>query len=151
MKIWIIPQDEFQSLNNLKEVTNPVSFEKGMVPTPDGLFSTEIFGMNTYDRRHTWAYIDLKNHYLTPKAYVTLKALNRNFESVMYGTRKFRIENGVLIPDEDNGGTGIEWLYKNWEKINFQKNDSNKRNSRIDMLNNYDKKTLFITKFGVCS
>lgn len=150
MKIWIIPQDEFQSLNNLKEVTNPVSFEKGMIPTPDGLFSTEIFGMNTYDRKHNWGYIDLKNHYLSPKAYVTLKALNRNFESVIYGTKKFRIENGLLVPDEDNGGTGIEWLYKNWEKVNFQKNNSNKRNSRIDMLNNYDKKTLFITKFAVC-
>ena len=150
MKIWITPQDEFQQLNGLQEVTNPVSFEKGMVPTPDGLFSTEIFGMNTYDRRHTWAYIDLKNHYLTPKAYVTLKALNRNFEAVIYGTRKFRIENGVLEPDEEKGDTGIEWLYKNWNKINFPKNDSNKRNARIDMLNNYKKDELFMTKFGVC-
>jgi hypothetical protein len=149
MKIWLLPQEEFQSLNNLKEVTNPVPFEKGMVPTSDGLFSTEIFGMNTYDRKHNWAYIDLKNHYLTPKVYVTLKALNRNFEAVIYGTKKFRIENGVLVLDEENGGTGIEWLYKNWDKINFQKNDSNKRNSRIDMLNNYKRDEIFITKFGV--
>ena len=150
MKIWIIPQDEFQKLNSLPEVTNPVSFEKGMAPTSDGVFSNEIFGMNTYDRKHKWAYINLKNHYLTPKAYVTLKALNRNFEAVIYGTRKFRIENGILEPDEDNGGTGIEWLYKNWEKINWIKNSSNKRNARIDMLNNYKKDELFMTKFGVC-
>lgn len=150
MKIWLLPQEEFANINNLREVTNPVSFEKGMVPTSDGLFSNEIFGMNTYDRKHTWAYIDLKNHYLTPKAYVTLKALNRNFEAIIYGTKKFRIEMGVLVPDEENGGTGIEWLYKNWEKLNFQKNDSNKRNSRIDMLNNYKKDDIFVTKFAVC-
>jgi hypothetical protein len=106
--------------------------------------------MNTYDRRHTWAYIDLKRHYLTPKAYVTLKALNRNFEAIIYGTKKFRIENGVLVVDEEKGDTGIEWLYKNWEKINFAKNDSNKRNARIDMLKNYKKNELFITKWGVC-
>ncbi len=149
MKIWITPQDKFQQLNGLQEVTNPISFEKGMIPTSDGLFSTEIFGMNTYDRRHTWAYIDLKKHYLTPKAYISLKALNRNFESVIFGTKRFKIENGVLEADE-NGGTGIEWLYKNWEKLNFPKNSSNKRSAHIDMLNNYKKDVLFITKFGVC-
>lgn len=149
MRIWITPQDEFVKLNGLQEVTNPISFERGMIPTNDGLFSTEIFGMNTYDRRHTWAYIDLKNHYLTPKAYVTLKALNANFEAIVFGTKKFKVENGLLVED-DGGDTGLEWLYKNWEKIDFKKNDSNKRNTRIDMLKRYKKDTLFITKFGVC-
>lgn len=153
MQIWLLPQEKFVRINGLKEVTNPVSFEKGMIPTSDGLFSNEIFGMNVYDRKHTWAYINLKNHYLTPKVYVTLKALNRNFEAVIYGTRKFKIEGGVLIPTDDDdkaGGTGIEWLYKNWEKINFPKNDSNKRNARIDMLNNYKKDEMFVTKWAVC-
>lgn len=150
MKIWLTPQEKFAKINYLEEVTNPISFEKGMVPTSDGLFSTEIFGMNTYDRKHNWAFIDLKGHYLTPKVYVTLKALNRNFEAVIYGTKKFSIDAGVLVPDDEKGGTGIEWLYKNWNSINFTKNDSNKRNSRIDMLNNYKRDDIFITKWAVC-
>lgn len=148
MKIWLLDEEKFISINNIPEVTNPVSFEAGMVPTTDGLFSNEIFGMNTSDRRHHWAYIDLHNHFISPKVYITLKALNRNFESIMYGTKKFKIVNGVLETDE-NGGTGIEWLYKNWDKINFQKNDSNKRNSRIDMLNSSKKDTIFFRKFAV--
>jgi hypothetical protein len=119
-----------------------------MIPTEDGLFSNEIFGMNIYDRRHNWAYIDLKRHFITPKAYLTLKALNRNFEAIVFGTKNFVIKDGVLEEDE-KGGSGIEWLYKNWEKINFKKNDSNKRNNRIDMITTSDKDTIFITKWAV--
>lgn len=149
MKIWLLDEEKFIKLNNLKEVSNPISFEKGMVPTEDGLFSNTIFGMNIYDRKHTWAYIDLKGHYMNPKAYITLKTLNRNFESVIYGTKNYTIKDGVLVEDE-NGGTGLEWLYKNWEKINFKKNESGKRNSRIDMLNNHKKDEIFFTKWAVC-
>lgn len=149
MKIWLLDEEKFIKLNNLKEVSNPISFEKGMVPTEDGLFSNIIFGMNIYDRKHTWAYIDLKGHYMNPKAYITLKTLNRNFESVIYGTKNYTIKDGVLEEDE-NGGTGLEWLYKNWEKINFKKNESGKRNSRIDMLNNHKKDEIFFTKWAVC-
>lgn len=149
MKIWLLDEEKFIKLNNLKEVSNPISFEKGMVPTEDGLFSNTIFGMNIYDRKHTWAYIDLKGHYMNPKAYITLKTLNKNFESVIYGTKNYTIKDGVLVEDED-GGTGLEWLYKNWEKINFKKNESGKRNSRIDMLNNHKKDEIFFTKWAVC-
>lgn len=149
MKIWLLDEEKFIKINNLQEVTNPVSFEKGMIPSSDGLFSNEIFGMNIYDRRHTWAYIDLKNHYLNPKIYITLKSLNRAFEAVIYGTKTFKIDKGVLVEDE-SGGTGIEWLYDNWEKISFEKNDSNKRTSRIDMLNNHSKNEIFCTKWVVC-
>ena len=148
MKIWLLDEEKFVTLNNLKEVTNPISFEKGMIPTEDGLFSNSIFGMNVYDRRHNWAYIDLKQHYMNPKAYITLKSLNRAFESVIYGSKKFIIKDGLLIEDE-NGGTGLEWLYKNWEKINFLKNDSSKRTARIDMLNNHKKDEIFFTKWAV--
>lgn len=148
MKIWLLDEEKFVSLNNLKEVTNPISFEKGMIPTEDGLFSNSIFGMNVYDRRHNWAYVDLKQHYMNPKAYITLKSLNRAFESVIYGSKKFIIKDGLLIEDE-NGGTGLEWLYKNWEKINFLKNDSSKRTARIDMLDNHKKDEIFFTKWAV--
>ena len=149
MKIWLLDEEKFIKLNNLKEVTNPVSFEKGMVPTDDGLFSNTIFGMNVYDRKHNWAFIDLKNHYLNPKAYITLKSLNKAFESVVFGSKTYSIDNGVLVEDE-KGGTGLEWLYKNWDKIKFEKNQSNKRTSRIDMITNHTRDEIFFTKWAVC-
>lgn len=149
MKIWLLDEEKFVNINNLKEVTNPVSFEKGMVPTEDGLFSNTIFGMNVYDRKHNWAYIDLKGHYLNPKAYITLKSLNRAFEYVVYGTKNYSIKEGLLVEDE-NGGTGLEWLYKNWDRIDFKKNDSNVRSARIDMIKNHKKDEIFVTKWAVC-
>ena len=148
MRVWLRDMERFVALNGLKEVTNSVSFERGMIPTSDGLFSTEIFGMSVTDRKSTYAYIDLKKHFLNPKAYITLKALNRNFEHLIYGTKNFRIEDGVLVVDP-NGDTGIDFLYKNWDKINFKKNDSNKRNVRITMLENNKKNVIFLSKWVV--
>lgn len=148
MRVWLLDVDRFVSINGLDPVTNPVSFERGMIPTSDGLFSTELFGMSVTDRKNTYAYIDLKKRFLNPKVYQTLKALNRNFEYLIYGTKNFRIENGELIVDED-GDTGIDFLYKNWEKLDFKKNASNRRNVRIDMLRNNKKNILFINKWPV--
>ena len=106
MKVWLLDSQKFIKVNGLQPVTNAMMFDVGNVPTNDGLFSTTIFGVSTKDRRETFAYIDLKQKFLLPKAYITLKRLNRNFESVIYGTKKFIIDsNGVLVPDEEKGGT----------------------------------------------
>jgi hypothetical protein len=70
--------------------------------------------------------------------------MNRNFESIIYGSKKFIInENGQLIEDKEKGQTGIEFLYKNWEKIKFERNESTIRSERIDVLNAYKKNVLF--------
>ena len=133
MNVWLLPFDKFIKVNRLKEVTNAMMFDSGNVPTSDGLFSTEIFGVSTKDRKETFAYIALGLKFLNPKAYITLKRLNRNFDSVIYGTKKFVITNGQLVEDE-NGNTGMKWLYDNWEKLKFPKNDSVVREERVDLL-----------------
>lgn len=148
MQVWLLDIDKFVAINGLNPVTNSVSFERGMIPTEDGLFSTKLFGMSVTERKATYAYIDLKKHFLNPKVYITLKSLNRNFEHLIYGTKNFRIEDGMLVVDPA-GDTGIDFLYKNWDKINFKKNDSNKRNVRITMLENNKKNVIFMTKWIV--
>lgn len=148
MQVWLLDYEKFIKLNDLKPVTNPIMFDAGNIPTSDGLFSTEIFGLSIGDRRNTFAYIDLGMHFMNPKAYITLKRVNRNFESVVYGTKKFNIVNGELVPDE-NGGTGMEWLYKNWDKLKFPKNESVIRSERVDLLSINKKDILFTTKFLV--
>ena len=133
MQVWLLDSEKFVKVNGLKEVSNPIMFDSGNVPTKDGLFSTEIFGTSSRDRKETFAYIDLYKKFINPKIYLSLIRLNRNFESVIYGTKKFIIKNGILTPDE-NGDTGIDWLYKVWDDIKFEKNESNQRNERIDLL-----------------
>ena len=149
MKVWLLDTETFIKINGLKEVTNPLMFDKGNIPTVDGLFSTEIFGVSTRERKETWAYIDLGQYFLAPKVYISLIRLNRNFESVVYGSKKFSIKDGVLVPDEENGGTGLKWLYDNWEKIKFPKNDSNSRNQRIELIEKNKKDVLFWRRMPV--
>lgn len=143
MEIDLFDTKKFIETNNLKEVTNPAITSKGFIPTSDGLLSNEIFGISIADRQTTYAYIDLHAYFLHPFVYKTLKRLNRNFESVVNCTKKFRIENGELVPDEENGDTGLTFLYSNWDKLQFNKNDSNMRNERIGILSNYKKNELF--------
>ena len=149
MRVWLLHYDKFVKVNDLAQVTNPTMFDMGNIPTKDGLFSTEIFGVSTKQRKETFAYIDLMDKYLVPKVYILLKRLNRNFEHVVYGSKKFSIVNGELVPDEEKGGTGLRWLYKNWESISFKKNYSRQRNERIDILINTKKDVLFTDKFCI--
>ena len=150
LKVWLLDVNTFIKVNGIQPVTNAMMFDAGNVPTSDGLFSTEIFGVSTKERKETFAYIDLGGKYLLPKAYITLKRLNRNFEHVIYSTKKFSIDSqGVLVPDEEKGGTGMKWLYDNWEKIKFQKNQSNARSERIDVLTMNKKDIIFTDKYPV--
>lgn len=142
MEIDLIPTKKLITLNKLQEVTDPIIFEKGNIPSSRGLLSTDIFGVSVRERRETWAYITLNGHFLQPFIYKLLKRMNRVFESVVNGTQNFKIKDGELVKDDD-GDSGLEFLYKNWENINFKKNNSMIRNERIDLLNATDKNTLF--------
>jgi hypothetical protein len=144
MKIDLIDFKEFIKINNLQEVSEPITFEKGNIPTSRGLLSTDIFGVSVKERKQTFAYINLNSIFLHPFIYKLLRRMNRNFESIIYGSKKFIInENGQLIEDKEKGQTGIEFLYKNWEKIKFERNESTIRSERIDVLNAYKKNVLF--------
>lgn len=137
-------------VNGLKPVTNPILFETGNVPTPDGLLSLEIFGTTSRERRDNFAFIDLNGVFLHPYIYKIIKRLDRRIESVVHGTRNFVIsEDGKLVEDDENGSTGIKWLYKNWDKLKFERNESNVRNERISLLEAYDKNVIFCRQWIV--
>jgi hypothetical protein len=143
MKIDLIQIKKFIEINNLKEVTDCIIFEKGNTPSSQGLLSTDIFGVSVTERKETYAYINLNGHFLHPFIYKLLKRMNRNFESIVYGSKKFIISKEGLLVEDENGETGLEFLYKNWEKLNFPRNNSMIRSERIDVLDSYDKETIF--------
>ena len=140
MKVDLVSIKEVIAINKLQKVTNPIVFGRGAIPTPDGLLSTEIFGVTSTERKETFAYIDLHGYFFHPKTYKEVKRLDRRFESIVAGTKKYIIsEDGGLIQDEENGQTGLKFLYDNWEKIKFKRNNSNARNERINFIESYDK------------
>ena len=146
MEIDLYDTAKVIKLNNLKEVSDPMLFIKGSIPSPNGLLSTEIFGVSINERRSTFAYIDLHGIFLHPFIYKLLKRINRKFESCVHGTAKFIIKDGDLFEDE-NGETGINFIYNNWDKFKFDPR-SGSRAERVEVLNNYTKNELF-TKYWI--
>lgn len=135
--------DRIVAINGLRPVEGPVPIDKGL-PTDDSIFSHSIFGQTTHERQNIPAYIDLKGHYLHPLTYHNLKALDRNFESCISGTQNFSIKDGKLVPDP-NGDTGLEFLYKNWDKLEFRERKSVFANERIKNIK--DKSKSWVTKW----
>ena len=58
-KIHQLDQKRLIKENDLNPVTNPVMFNAGNGPTPDGLLSNEIFGITKDERSGIFSFIDL--------------------------------------------------------------------------------------------
>ena len=152
MKLDIFDVEEFIKVNHLEEVTNPVLMEKDGSPHPNGLLSNEIFGITTKSRKETFAYIKLYGHYFHPHVYKAIKRMFKNIDSIISGEKFYSInEEGKLVIDEENGQTGIEFLYDNWENINWSKgSDSSMRNEREFLLESNKKNIIFMEYQIVC-
>ncbi|QQM18075.1 viral RNA polymerase beta-prime subunit [Staphylococcus phage MarsHill] len=149
MKIDMINVDQIITAYEAKEVTNPIFFDSGTLPKEDGLFSYEIFGLiGTDERKNNVGWINLGGKYLNPVAYKSMKELDKNVDLCIQGSDYFKIEKGQLVPDE-NGETGLNFLYDNYENLKFRKNDSRIRNEKIDMLKNTPKDRIFTDKWPV--
>lgn len=143
--------DKFVAANNLQEITNPILLNRGYVPSPDGLLSVEIFGSTMAKRKNTFAFINLKGHFFQPLAYSTVKKVFSKLDSLIAGQTYWSItKEGELVEDPRNGETGIDWLYQNWDKIKFKRNESKLRNEKITFLELYKKDEIFMSKQIVC-
>ena len=144
MRIDLFNTEEFIELNKLQEVTSPVLFQRGDIPHPDGLVSNRIFGVTVQSRKSTFAYVDLHGYFFHPHIYKAIKRMFRNIEKLISGEQTYSInERGILVLDKD-GESGIDFVYNNWEKINWEKSDTTgMRNERVDLLNNFKKEEIF--------
>lgn len=123
-------------------------FQRGDIPHPQGLVSNEIFGLTTKSRKTTFAYINLGKYYLHPLCYKAISRIFKNIDKIINGESYYVInEKGELILDNDNGETGIGFLYNNWEKIKWKIDETNPagmRNERIDLLQSKKKNEIFM-------
>lgn len=137
---------EFIEINKLQEVTSAVLFQRGDVPHPNGLVSNEIFGITTKSRKETFAYINLYGHFFHPHVMKAIRRLFRNIDKIINGEIYYSIDkNGHLVQDDENGDTGMDFIYDNWEKIKWDKSDvPGMRNERIDLITKTPKNKIFI-------
>ena len=149
MKLDLLDTRKLIIANGLKEVSNPILYETGYIPTPDGLLSMEIFGTTSRERKETYAYIDLGGPFLHPYVYKIMRRVERNIEHIVHGRKSYIITDDGTIKEDPEGSTGLTWLYRNWDKVKFKKNESNVRNERIVLLENTKKDVLFCKQWIV--
>ena len=148
MKIDIFDINRFIEINDCPEVSNPSYIEKNGLPTPDGIFSIELFGRPaSYDRKTIFGYVKLNRKFFHPVVYKILKEMSRNVAGIISGTVYVKLlSNGELVED-DEGDTGIDFLIDNWKKIKWKESESIGRSEKLTLLNNLNPKEIFIDKW----
>lgn len=140
--------DKFVTVNSLQAVTNPIYLDRN-APTADGVLSYEIFGTSSDERRSRMAYIDLAPyHYMTPLAAIKLSGYDRTLSKVLYAQGRYKLVDGALVEDEENGDSGPEFLYKIWGKVKVR-DKSTVTTKELQKFFEKPRDELFITKFLV--
>ena len=142
--------EKFIKANKLKEVTNPIFFERPGVTSTDGLLSNEIFGITKNERSNIFAYIDLGKWFIDPLSYKMWGRVDIKVKECVRGVKNFIINSQGQLEENENGSCGIEFLRKNINNIKFKRNDSSRRDSKINFIEkNIKENKLFIRKYLV--
>ena len=118
MRALLVDDIKYIKQNKLKEVSS-VAVDHS---APDTLFSVDIFGDTPEERNENMAYIDLKGHYVTPLVFVRI--FKRHLKIVadcIEDKTKCKIDNGGILVRDETGSSGMNWFYKNFDKINWKK------------------------------
>lgn len=162
MELDILDCDKWVVDNNIPEVTSSNIYStKSSEPDPEGLGSYEIFGRpGTEERKRTYGYIDLINKFVHPHCYYELCRLQRNIKDLIAGTSDFYVDSFGKLKEIKNDepapkgvlvGTGVKFLYKVWDKLDFSiKPDTAKGTAmRYKFFNSLSKNEIFISKIPV--
>ena len=150
LSIEVLDVERYIKQNELQEITNPSFFNGNGVPTSDGLLSNEIFGITEYERKGTFAYIDLGELFMDPSCYKMLTRLDNKIDKIASGMTKFKVNSEGDLVEDPNGGTGIRWFRDVFPKIKFKSTGSRVRDMRIKYIkHNYKEGKMFISKYIV--
>lgn len=144
----VLDVEDFIKLNEVKEITDPIFFVKNGVPTPEGLLSNEIFGITKDERSNIFGYIDLYDWFLHPLAYIEWSRMDSRIKDIVFGTKRFIVNDNGDLEENENGECGIKFLKDNFSKIKIKSTESIKRNNKIKFLKD-NEKNIFIRKYIV--
>lgn len=160
MQLNMFPISKFVELNHCQEITNPIFFNFDKTPTANGLFSYEIFGYSEEERKNIFAYIDLHGWYIHPIPYSMLSSRMSSMKYIISGEKSAIINKQThkleIVPDNTPGsGTGLEFIYNNFEEINWideleeAEMSSIDKKTRLKFLKYLQKDEFFVDKWLV--
>lgn len=148
LNIKLLDVEDFIKKNDVKEITNHITFIRDGVPTPDGLLSNEIFGITKEERAGIYGYIDLNGWFMHPLCYKVWSMMDRRIKNIAHSVTTYSIDEHGDFVEDPKGGTGMDWLRKNINKVKIKSTDSRKRDAKIRFLEN-NKDQMFIRKYIV--
>lgn len=128
-------------VSNLKPVTTTDTYQ-GMTKNfhPEGLYSTEIFGLvGSEERDATFSYIDIKLDIISPTVCLGLFKLKALYEDICAG-RRFAVWNEKekdfepALPGDKNADTGFNFFLKYYKQLTPARNDSLRRDDTLDFF-----------------
>lgn len=150
LRVSLIDPDKLVKVNDLKEITNPVAFIRRGVPTSDGLWSNEIFGITQYQRANTFAYIDLHEEFINPLIYKLWCKVDPDVKFCVHGIKNYIINSNGQLQENEDGENGIQFLKKHIKEYKFRRTESSKRDMNIDFIQKYiGQPEFFISKYIV--
>ena len=158
MRIDVFNIDEFIKKNSCPQVTNPLYFDFSKTPTADGLFSYDLFGISDNDRKNIFGYIDLRGRYIHPLIYSMMLGRMGSLRDIISGEKFAAVVNGkiTVVPEDYPGaGNGLDFIYKNYDSINWldeveeEETDSIDKKTRLKFLRSLKKEEFFVTKWLV--
>lgn len=156
LNIQLMDIDQIIKERGLKEVTSVMVHSSSSSQfDPNGLFSEQIFGEIASPERHLrHGWIDLHCTVFNPIAFQNIQSIRRFYVEIMSGKayavwNKYERDFDKASEYEDGADTGFAFFLKHFHEINFKKNNSLKRNDKIDVLIRY-KNQILINKMLVC-
>lgn len=131
-------------VSQLKPVTTTDTFQ-GLTKNfhPEGLYSTEIFGLTGSEARDsTFAYVDIKLDIISPTVCMALFQLKQLYEEICSGKR-FAIWNEKekdfepALPSDKGADTGFNFFLRYYEQLTPGRNDSMRRDETVDFFNKF--------------
>lgn len=128
-------------VSHLKPVTTTDTFQ-GMTKNfhPEGLYSTEIFGLTGSEERDaTFAYIDVKLDIISPTVCLGLFGLKQLYEEICAG-RRFALwsekekDFTPALPGDKGADTGMNFFLKHYKELSPARNDSLRRDDSLDFF-----------------
>lgn len=151
--------EEFIKSNECLEVTSTYIFDgDSSVLNEQGIFSPTIFGrVGSDDRKRRRGFIDLKGNYLHPMIYHALTSSFQVMKSVIAGEQYIRLSpTGHILKEDDpskpGAFTGLQAIYDNWNRFNFNSPDGKNTTSRqilVDLVKAHKRDECFVNKWLV--
>ena len=155
LNLSVMDVDTFITKNNIQEVTSPfIHVPSSPAFDPEGIFSEAIFGaIASQMRLIRHGYINLNCHVFHPIIFQNLLAIKRFYGEIMSGKSYAKwdpeIKDFVRADESEEGAdTGYSFFLSHFNQINFETNESLKRNDKVRVIEKY-KDRLLIDKILV--